>query len=143
MDWTIRDYAHANHNPEVVVNGQPGKAQLELGGKAKQVLDLDASGTKDPDGRPLHSKWWVYQEAGLSGTHGADVQIVNPTSPKAKLVINSPCREPWLPGILPCHGDGVAHIILEVSDEGSPRLTSYRRVIVHVQATRPPGRNKQ
>ena len=26
MDWTIKDVAHANHNPDVVVNGQAGKA---------------------------------------------------------------------------------------------------------------------
>jgi hypothetical protein len=33
---------------------------------------------------------------------------------------------------MPCKTEGVAHVILEVADDGSPRLTSYRRVIVHV-----------
>lgn len=136
MDWTIKDFAHANHNPDLVVNGQSGKAPIELAGEAKQVIALDASGTKDPDGQPLHYKWWIYEEAGLAGTHGADVTILQPTSPQAQVVINSPCREPWLSGILPCRGDGVAHIILEVTDEGSPRLTSYRRIILHVHALR-------
>src|SRR6187401_54354 len=28
MDWTVNDVGHANHNPEVVVNGQAGKAPL-------------------------------------------------------------------------------------------------------------------
>jgi hypothetical protein len=28
----------------------------------------------------------------------------------------------------------VAHIILEVTDDGTPRLTSYRRVILQVRA---------
>ena len=28
MDWTIKDLREANHNPEVVVNGQPGKAPV-------------------------------------------------------------------------------------------------------------------
>ena len=27
---------------------------------------------------------------------------------------------------------GVAHVILEVTDDGTPRLTSYRRVILSI-----------
>jgi hypothetical protein len=30
MDWTIKDYASANHNPQVVVNGDSGQAALLL-----------------------------------------------------------------------------------------------------------------
>jgi hypothetical protein len=37
----------------------------------------------------------------------------------------------WIPRI-PCTGGGVAHIILAVTNEGTPRLTSYRRIILHV-----------
>jgi hypothetical protein len=100
---------------------------------AKQTVTLDAAGSKDPDGQALHYKWWVYEEAGLTGAHGADVTIGDATSPQARVTINSPCRAAWIPGIMPCRGDGVAHIILEVTDEGSPRLTSYRRIILHVR----------
>ena len=28
MDWTIKNVDQANHNPEVVVNGQSGKAPI-------------------------------------------------------------------------------------------------------------------
>jgi len=28
----------------------------------------------------------------------------------------------------------VAHVILEVTDEGAPQLTSYRRIVLHVRA---------
>ena len=49
----------------------------------------------------------------------------------AKVVAKSACRPLWLPGI-PCRGKGVMHILLAVTDSGSPRLTSYRRVIVNV-----------
>jgi len=31
-----------------------------------------------------------------------------------------------------CRGNGVAHIILAVTDDGSPPLTSYRRIVVNV-----------
>jgi Protein of unknown function (DUF1593) len=133
MDWTIKDYAHANHSPDLVVNGQPGKAPLELTADAKQTITLDAAGSKDPDGQPLHYKWWVYEEAGLTGTHGADVSIRNSTAQQTQVAIHSPCRQPWLPGLIPCRGEGIVHIILEVTDEGSPSLTSYRRIILQVR----------
>ena len=134
MDWAIKDSAYANHNPELIVNGQPGTASIELTAEAKQTLTLDATGSQDPDGQTLHYRWWVYEEAGLSGTHGADITIANPTSPKPQITVNSPCRAAWIPGLLPCRGEGIAHIILEVTDEGPPRLTSYRRIVLHVPA---------
>ncbi len=134
MDWTIKDFAHANHNPELVVNGQGGTAPVEFTVAAKQTVTLDATGSQDPDGQALHYKWWVYEEAGLAGSHGADVAITAANSPRAQVTIHSPCRDAWIPGLIPCRGEGVAHIILEVTDEGAPRLTSYRRIVLHVQA---------
>ncbi|WP_263355385.1 DUF1593 domain-containing protein [Acidicapsa acidisoli] len=133
MDWTIKDFAHANHNPEVEVNGQAGTAPVELTVDAKASLTLDAAGSRDPDGQTLHYQWWVYEEAGLAGTHGADVSINRANGPQAQVTINSPCREVWIPGIMPCRGEGVAHVILEVTDEGTPKLTSYRRIVLHVR----------
>ncbi|MGA9669084.1 MAG: DUF1593 domain-containing protein [Terracidiphilus sp.] len=133
MDWTIKDFAHANHNPKVVVNGQSGTAPVALSFDAIQTVTLDATDSSDPDRQPIHYKWWVYEEAGLTGTHGADVTIDDANRPRAKVTIHSPCRAMWLSGI-PCRGEGVVHIILEVTDEGTPRLTSYRRIILHVGA---------
>jgi len=46
---------------------------------------------------------------------------------------DAPCQARWVP-LIPCKGDGTAHVILAVTDEGTPRLTSYRRVILHVHA---------
>jgi Cellulose-binding Sde182, nucleoside hydrolase-like domain/Cellulose-binding protein Sde0182, C-terminal domain len=136
MDWTIKDFAHANHNPELVVNGRGGTSPIELTAAAKQTVAVDAAGSEDPDGDTLHYHWWVYEEAGLAGTHGADVTINGANSTHAQVTIKSPCRPAWLP-LLPCKGEGVAHIILEVTDDGTPRLTSYRRVILQVQAPLP------
>jgi cellulose-binding protein len=135
MDWTIKDFAHANHNPKLVVNGQAGTSPLELVVKPKQTVTLDAAGSKDPDGDTLHYRWWVYEEAGLATTQGADVTIDAANSARATVTVHSPCRPAWIPG-QPCKGDGVVHIILEVTDDGTPRLTSYRRVILRVPALR-------
>jgi len=134
VDWTIQDFAHANHNPGVVVNGKPGTEPVEMTVDAGQTITLDATGTADPDqGQSLTYNWFVYPEAGLNGTHGADISIADGGTPKARVDVKSSCRPMWLPGI-PCRGAGVAHIILAVTDNGSPRLTSYRRVILTVNA---------
>jgi hypothetical protein len=134
MDWTVNDFAHANHNPLLVVNGKPGTAPVEMEVDAGQTVTLDASGSSDPDSQKLYYKWWVYPEAGLNGTHGADVTISDGDQQRAQIKVNSPCRPAWIPGLIPCRGAGVAHIILEVIDDGSPRMTSYRRIVLHVRS---------
>lgn len=133
MDWTVKDFAHANHNPILVVNGKPGTAPLDIEVEAGQSITIDASGSIDPDDQPLQYKWWVYPEAGLNGTHGADVSLVGDGEQRVRVKANSPCRAGWLTGFMPCRGDGVAHIILEVTDDGLPRLTSYRRILLHIR----------
>jgi hypothetical protein len=35
-------------------------------------------------------------------------------------------------------GTGTAHLILAVTDDGSPQLTSYRRIILNVHAASSP-----
>jgi len=135
MDWTVKDFAHANHNPELVVNGQAGTAPLELTAHPGQTVTLDATGSSDPDQhQTLRYQWWVYPEAGLDGTHGAEVTITNESRPRATVTVESACRPGWLPGLVPCRAEGVVHIILEVTDDGTPPLTSYRRVVLHVPA---------
>src|SRR4051794_40150408 len=117
MDWTVNDVAHANHNPVLVVDGKPGTGAIEMEADAGQTVSLDAAGSSDPDGQRLHYKWWVYAEAGLDGSHGADVTISGADQQKAAVMVKSPCRPGWIPGMIPCRGEGVAHIILEVSDD--------------------------
>lgn len=135
MDWTIQDFAHANHNPLVVVNGVAGTAPIEMEVNAGEAVTLDATGTSDADGQALTYHWFVYPEAGLTGIRGADVTLVDKDRPIAKVNAISTCRPTWLqPAGKPasCGSSGVAHIILAVTDSGSPRLTSYRRVILKV-----------
>ena len=134
MSWTVEDFAHANHAPELVVNGEAGTAPVEMKARAGETLTLDATGSHDPDaGQTLHYRWWVYPEAGLDGAHGAEVSIADADGPKATVSVKSACAPVWLPGLVPCRGEGVVHIVLEVADDGSPRMTSYRRVVVRVR----------
>jgi Protein of unknown function (DUF1593) len=135
MDWTIQDFAHANHNPVAVVDGKRGTDPIEVEMKAGETVTLDAAETSDPDGNKLAYNWFVYPEAGLTGMNGADIEISGSASQAVKVTAKSSYREGWLEGRVPRRVDGVAHIILAVTDDGQPRLTQYRRMIVKVKAT--------
>jgi len=40
MDWTIADYAHANHNPVLTVNGSEGTAPIYVDGVVGKASDV-------------------------------------------------------------------------------------------------------
>jgi hypothetical protein len=150
MDWTIKDVKDANHNPEVTVNGQSGKAPIVVRAKAGVPLTLDATGTSDPDGNALSFHWFFYAEAGtgIPGqpvATGPEVPIGGGGSRDEGGIPSGPAGGPRDPAprvtlsnassprvtVTP-RVPGVAHIILAVEDNGSPSLTSYRRVIVNI-----------
>jgi Protein of unknown function (DUF1593) len=133
MTWTVADYAHANHNPIAVVDGKTGTAPLEMDITVGQSITLDASQSFDPDGQVLHFHWFHYAEAGSADGNIGTVSLTGAETSRVTVKIESACHTNWLP-MMPCRGNGVAHMILAVTDEGSPRLTSYRRVILHIRA---------
>ena len=132
IGWTIEDYAHANHNPLIDVNGQTGSAPIQMDAAIGQPIVLDATNSHDPDGQALHFHWFHYAEAGGTGASLAAVSISGSDTARAVVTPTAVCRPMWLPGA-PCAGPGIAHVILAVTDEGSPRLTSYRRIILSVR----------
>ena len=144
MAWTVEPRASANHNPVVVVNGTAGKAPVEAQGTVGTPLTLDATGTSDPDGHGLRYRWWFYPEAGtgipgqpvvtarLSGGPPMRPEKSSPPAaqgqrerPRLRVDQDTAVRASVVP-LVP----GVAHVILEVTDNGKPELTSYRRVII-------------
>jgi len=131
MTWTEADFAHSNHNPLAVVNGQSGTTPIEMDVNVGQEVTLDASQSSDPDGQSIHFHWFHYAEAGLADGSLAAVTLTGAETARVAVRADSPCHALWLP-LVPCKGDGTAHIILVVTDEGMPRLSSYRRVILHV-----------
>ncbi|MFN0120056.1 MAG: nucleoside hydrolase-like domain-containing protein [Blastocatellia bacterium] len=137
MDWTIKSYKDANHNPQLVVNGKDGTEVIMLDAEVGKPLTLDAGGSRDPDGHKLTYNWFHYEEAGNVGrnTSMAGVTIAAGNTAKATVTPTTACRPVWLPNNRPCP-PGVAHIILAVTDNGTPELTSYRRVILNVRGAR-------
>ena len=91
-------------------------------------MHLSAEGSSDPDGDALSYHWFYYGEAGTlltsSGTTGQPVEIKNFDQVQASFIV--PTRRVMPPGT------GTMHVILAVTDHGTPRLTRYRRVIVNV-----------
>jgi hypothetical protein len=121
MDWTIKPYAEANHAPRPKL-GHPA----ELSAQPGQRVELSAEGTTDPDGDALSFEWFYYNEAGTfnvsSARSGQPLEIKNFDQPKAWFTVPTS-------RVL---RNGTMHIILAVTDHGTPRLTRYQRVIITV-----------
>jgi hypothetical protein len=136
MNWTIKPFAEANHNPIAVVNGQSGTAPVFVEAVVGQPVILDASQSHDPDGQALRYSWFHYAEAGSGDGRGfAAVNIVDPESSKVTITATATSRPMWIQTAATQRpAQGVAHIILSVTDNGLPSLTSYRRIVVEVRA---------
>jgi hypothetical protein len=124
MDWCVADpFDKANHNPVAVFQGDKSKAVAQMRVRAGERVNLSAAGTHDPDGDRVSYRWFVYPEA---GTATETVEIRGSTSAEAHFIapkVNARAQNPT-----------TLHVILEVQDDGSPSLFSYRRVIVIIDA---------
>lgn len=119
MDWSVTSkYEDANHHPLAVVNGDPSRRILEVTALAGSSVKLSAEGSSDPDKNALTYIWSFYKEP--SSYHGAMTIRDNLTS-SATVAIPADA------------GGKSLHLILELSDNGSPNLYAYRRVIIEVK----------
>ncbi len=124
MDWTIKSYEDANH-PPVVKLDHPAY----LVAKPGERVELSATASSDPDGDPLSFHWFCYEEPGTrrmsNSRTGVKHDIVGFDQSKAWLKVKT--------SRVMAPGTGTMHIILAVTDHGSPRLTRYQRVIIDVK----------
>jgi hypothetical protein len=112
MDWCVQSFEDANHPPIVQINQ---KKDIEV--KGGNTVNIDAAKTNDPDGDELKFKWWQYKDA---GSCNGMVDIKNANSDKISLTAPKVSKPETI------------HIILEVSDNGSPMLKGYQRIIINV-----------
>jgi hypothetical protein len=133
MSWTIAPASQSNHHPLVVVNANSGKDVIELEARPGQKLILKTTGSQDPDGHSLRYHWFHYPEAGTTNTPRADITLGASFEPTLTITANAACTAAWKPLRQPCTGTGEAHIILAVTDTGTPSLTSYRRILLRVK----------
>ncbi|MDP2058564.1 MAG: DUF1593 domain-containing protein [Flavobacteriaceae bacterium] len=112
MDWCVGDYENCNHAPVVSVNGSTGKTPLTIKAKGGKTIELDASASNDREGNSLKFEWINYPET----ANVSKKMVIETARGKASVKI-------------PDLGKGKnIHIILKVTDNGIPILTSYKRI---------------
>jgi hypothetical protein len=140
IQWTLHDdFAKVNHHPVISVNGAAGIQPVKIDAEAGSSVILDATWTYDPDGDTLSFKWWHYKEPTATqwivdaevstllvkylDDEGRKVEVKLP--PADKCALDRATKKPVEKGQL-------LHLILEVTDNGTPPLTSYRRILIQV-----------
>lgn len=114
MDWTIKPYKEANHPPRAVVKGG-----TRMNTKTGEQVILNAEGSQDPDGQTLTYEWIYYPEP---GSYNIKEPIGIKDSKAAQTFFVAPRVEK----------PETIHVVLAVTDNGTPSLTRYQRVIVTV-----------
>jgi hypothetical protein len=118
----VQPYENANHASHAVLTAnRPGALQngaLAFNLSGGDWLELDASSSSDPDGDQVFFHWWRYSEP---GSYQGAVEIQGAERSVARLRVPAVTQPADL------------HLILTLIDSGKPPLTSYQRVIVHLQ----------
>jgi hypothetical protein len=112
MDWTIMDYEHTNHPPFALIN-----QGNDLKCKSGERVNLNATESSDPDGDVLNFNWMYYPEP---GTYLGELNLENANQEKAIFIAPKVTKPETI------------HIILQVTDTGTPELTRYQRLIITV-----------
>lgn len=159
MRWSLTpDITSANHAPVAIVNGSTGGPEhVYIEAEAGSEVVLDASASYDPDGHDLSFSWLHYKD--VTATHsGVDHEVqtiefidyqkssTNTSTPpppgsivRARMPPASKAAVDMFSGE-PLPRGQVMHLILAVTDSGSPSLTTYKRVIVQITNPRLEGR---
>jgi hypothetical protein len=120
MDWV--DEAGSNVPPVAKVGTDSTYNIINASGYPGGSVTLNASNSRDDNGDDLTYKWYVYEEPGTYSYAGdIDTIIANTSAASTTLTIPSDADS-----------DDYIHVILEVIDDGTPALTSYRRVLINV-----------
>jgi hypothetical protein len=119
MDWCIKDFEEANHPPSPVLNGDESLRPLEIKARPGQKVSLDATGSSDIDqDDQLSYAWNYYPEA---GTYSGELKINDSDNSIASLHVPEDAAGTYL------------HILLVLTDNGSPALTRYRRLVINCE----------
>lgn len=118
MIWSCTtDYNAANHHPRAVIGKDSSLRCIYATTAPGKTLRFDASASDDPDGDNLHWNWSIYKEAGsyegdvvTDGSDSANCQVFIPGDASGKTI----------------------HLILKLTDDGTPALTSYRRIVINI-----------
>jgi hypothetical protein len=113
MLWSVENnFTAANHAPSIQI--KEGKI---IKAKAGQLLTLNAI-VKDPDGDKVSIKWWQFKED--KTTIAVNIKNENSLQPTIELASNLKRQQ-------------VLHLVAEVSDNHSLKLTSYKTIQIVIE----------
>ena len=111
--WSVTPtYAGANHEPKVSIHGSTA-----VSARPGETIRLEGL-TSDPDGDAVTVQWRQWQEV---GTYPGKVTFSNPTALATSVQVPTDAAR----------GQTI-QLVLEATDNGTPALTRYQRVVVTV-----------
>ena len=114
MLWSVTPtFSAANHPPRVTIKGP-----LDISAAPGSTVRLQAN-VSDPDQDAVMVTWWQYNDA---GTYPGAIAFSDPTALATTFRIPDDAK-----------AGQTIDIILEATDNGTPRLTRYQRVVVRVR----------
>jgi hypothetical protein len=105
-------YADANHEPSATIRGSS-----RISARPGETVRLEGA-TFDPDGNAVTVKWWRWKDV---DTYPGEVTFSNPTSLATSMQVPADAI-----------AEQTIRLILEATDNGTPMLTSYQRVVISV-----------
>jgi hypothetical protein len=114
VKWSVTPkYAAANHEPRVSIRGG-----TRILARAGETVRLEGAAS-DPDGNAVKVRWWRWKDV---DSYPGEVSVSSPGSLAASIQVPA---------------DAVAgqtiQLVLEATDDGTPPLTRYARVVVAVR----------
>jgi hypothetical protein len=106
-------FSDANHPPAVSIRGP-----LAITATPGSTVSLKGE-VSDPDHNSVEVTWWQYNDA---GTYPGDISLSDPAALKTTFRVPDDAKR----------GQTI-DVILEVTDDGTPQLTRYQRVVVTVK----------
>jgi hypothetical protein len=117
LKWSVTPaYAAANHEPSVAIRGS-----WRISARPGETVRLEGV-TSDPDGNAVTVRWRRWKDV---DTYPGQVTLANPASLATSLQVPNDAA----PG-------QTIQLILEATDNGTPVLTRYQRVVVFVVRTK-------
>lgn len=111
--WSVTGlYAGANHEPRLSVRGRAA-----VSARPGESIRLEGL-SFDPDGNAVTVRWWQWHEV---GTYPGQVTFSNPTALATSVQVPTDAAQ----------GQTI-QLVLEATDNGTPALTCYHRVLVTV-----------
>jgi len=113
LRWSVTPtYAGANHEPRVTIRGRS-----RISARPGETIRLQGV-VSDPDENVVTVRWWQWKDV---GAYPGRVTLTNPSALATSIRVPSDAS-----------AGQTIHLILEATDNGTPPLTRYQRVIISV-----------